>query len=108
MIYHDAKVYNDGSHYIAIPHTVRPSTARKKLIEDTVVSLATHEDSVEQESFLEPQNPHTKDDDNINNNSIEKKAIVLESKLEPIKSKKEVFESLYAKHINLKIKDIKL
>ena len=28
MIYHDAKVYNDGSHYIAIPHTTRPSKPR--------------------------------------------------------------------------------
>ena len=46
MPFAEAKIYFDGSHYIAIPHTVRPSTARKKLIEDTFVSLATLEDRV--------------------------------------------------------------
>ena len=33
MAYGETKVYNDGSHYIAIPHTTRPKRKNKKKIE---------------------------------------------------------------------------
>ena len=36
MAYGEAKVYHDGSHYIAIPHTTRPSKKRYKPEEETV------------------------------------------------------------------------
>ena len=36
MIYGEAKVYFDGSHYIAIPHTIRPSTKRVQTPEEEI------------------------------------------------------------------------
>lgn len=36
MIYRESKVYFDGSHYIAIPHTNRPSSNRRKLVEELI------------------------------------------------------------------------
>ena len=36
MPYGEAKVYFDGSHYIAIPHTERPTKPRKKPIEEEI------------------------------------------------------------------------
>lgn len=36
MIYGEAKVYFDGSHYIAIPHTTRPSTKRVPTPEEEI------------------------------------------------------------------------
>ena len=33
MAYGETKVYNDGSHYIAIPHTTRPKLKKSKKIE---------------------------------------------------------------------------
>ena len=36
MGYAETKVYFDGSHYIAIPHTSRPSRKRYKRFEETV------------------------------------------------------------------------
>lgn len=36
MAYGETKVYFDGSHYIAIPHTTRPSRKRYKMPEETV------------------------------------------------------------------------
>lgn len=36
MIYGEAKVYFDGSHYIAIPHTTRPSTKRVQTPEEEI------------------------------------------------------------------------
>ena len=34
--YPQTKVYNDGSHYIAIPHTEKPYKPRRKVIEEYV------------------------------------------------------------------------
>ena len=45
MIYRESKVYFDGSHYIAIPHTNRPPSNRRKPIEELIE--VRHEQSVE-------------------------------------------------------------
>ncbi len=37
MAYGEAKVYYDGSHYIAIPHTERPKKPRRQKIEKVIV-----------------------------------------------------------------------
>lgn len=36
MIYRESKVYFDGSHYIAIPHTNRPPSSRRKPVEEII------------------------------------------------------------------------
>ena len=36
MAYGECKIYNDGSHYIAIPHTTRPSRKRPKAPEEEI------------------------------------------------------------------------
>lgn len=36
MIYRESKVYFDGSHYIAIPHTNRPPSKRRKPVEEFI------------------------------------------------------------------------
>ena len=36
MIYRETKVYSDGSHYIAIPHTTRPQGRKKPIIENEI------------------------------------------------------------------------
>ena len=36
MAYAEAKIYNDGSHYIAIPHTTRPPTKKKRHEEELI------------------------------------------------------------------------
>ena len=50
MPYPKCKVYNDGSHYIAIPHTTRPKSAkrqhREEIIEVTNTTLNTKNCSV--------------------------------------------------------------
>ena len=47
MPYGETKVYFDGSHYIAIPHTTRPSKKRLPPIEE---EITVYEDSPEQEA----------------------------------------------------------
>ena len=46
MPYGETKVYFDGSHYIAIPHTTRPNLRRIKRPEE-VVTVIENEEGVE-------------------------------------------------------------
>ena len=51
MAYDNAKVYFDGGHYIAIPHTTRPQQKRKEKIEtDKEIELKEIADKVFKES----------------------------------------------------------
>ncbi len=43
MAFGETKVYFDGSHYIAIPHTTRPSKKRPKPMEETITVLEENE-----------------------------------------------------------------
>ena len=49
MAYGETKVYFDGSHYIAIPHTTRPSKKRPKPIEE-LVTVIDEKDEPQMES----------------------------------------------------------
>ena len=50
MPYGETKVYFDGSHYIAIPHTTRPTKRRPKPLEEKIVVV----DKVEEENGEKP------------------------------------------------------
>ncbi|MEG2450564.1 MAG: hypothetical protein RSB09_02400, partial [Clostridia bacterium] len=39
MQFKEVKVYNDGSHYIGIPHTTRPNIPRKEAVEEEISIL---------------------------------------------------------------------
>lgn len=41
MAYGETKVYFDGSHYIAIPHTEKPYRKRRKFIEEEITVTET-------------------------------------------------------------------
>ena len=43
MPYGETKVYFDGSHYIAIPHTTRPNLRRTKTPDETVTIVESEE-----------------------------------------------------------------
>ena len=47
MAFGETKVYFDGSHYIAIPHTTRPSKKRPKPIEELVTVIDEEEPQME-------------------------------------------------------------
>ena len=47
MAYGETKVYNDGSHYIAIPHTTRPKQMKsKKIVTNKEIELKEIADKV--------------------------------------------------------------
>ena len=47
MLFGETKVYFDGSHYIAIPHTERPAKHRRIKLEETITVQDEVKDSVE-------------------------------------------------------------
>ena len=104
MSFGETKVYFDGSHYIAIPHTTRPSKKRKVACEEVITVIQDENvESSEADVVLEPS---TSLENNIeikeeNCENVEEKPQIHEVKKQTIQiTKKELFESLYQKYID--------
>ena len=104
MSYGETKVYFDGSHYIAIPHAVRPTKRRIKPIEEEITIIQDEEtkesfmdENLEEFSSIEEKTDKNteKSEKNVENNEKTTKK-VLKTTL------KELFEVLYKKYIDLK------
>ena len=102
MAYGETKVYFDGSHYIAIPHTTRPSKKRPKPVEE-LVTVIDDNDEPQMEStpsiiddvpFPVGEEFEVEEKDGIfenkQNETIEKKP-----KTERQMTRKEIFEEVY-------------
>lgn len=103
MPYGETKVYFDGSHYIAIPHTTRPAFKRPKPQEEEITVVETHEtqeqSNTEPSAFSEDGNapvPHTE-----NETDTEPTQEKQTSKTERKMTKKQLFDKLYIEYINL-------
>ena len=127
MRYAEAKVYFDGSHYIAIPHTTRPKKKRKIEYEEeiTIIENATNK-GLEDNTFnpltvaenisIFDEKPTTEiKEETLTENITETteiksneqpttECLVIERKL----TKKEFFEELFLKYIDIKRKARKL
>ncbi len=107
--YPETKVYFDGSHYIAIPHTERPFKPRKKHIEEIVSEqnkwpqleeLSAEEAADSPFTENEISAPEEKPDAliGVENNNSPYNMCQITQKL----GKKELFEKFYREHINEK------
>lgn len=109
MGFAEAKVYFDGSHYIAIPHTERFVKKRPKPIEEviTVIQEETEKDPVEQaESSVSIENKVISDN-NLIQITDEETLIDFNNEAKPQKNvkkttRKELFNELYQKYIELR------
>ena len=105
MYFGESKVYFDGSHYIAIPHTTRPNLRKTKKYEE-IVNVIETEEGVEILKVDAPsisQNEENEIFENLDKNE-EKSVKNSEKTVKIVKklTKKEIFEELYAKYIDLK------
>lgn len=108
MPYGECKIYFDGSHYIGIPHTTRPSRRRPKPPEEEIVVTEKEiEPTTETEKNVKAEESAPPNDD---------APIVLEKNIEPSESepepqtepqpkvrtitRKELFDELYQKYLN--------
>lgn len=111
MAFAETKVYFDGSHYIAIPHTTRPIKKRYSPPEELITiedktDVGTNEDTSNVSSVFNDNQATTKTKEgtkttgtnceNSQSKSVEEKHI-LERKL----TRKELFNELYLKYLDL-------
>jgi len=94
MAFAEAKVYFDGSHYIAIPHTTRPGIKKAKPKEEEIIILQ-EDDSIQ--DFVDESSSDAIEIENQEDTEIKKpklKAVAI--------TKKELFEKLYNKYLDKK------
>ncbi len=102
MPYGETKVYFDGSHYIAIPHTERPAKRRRIKLEETITVQDEVKDSVENaEPSISPINEELDDFEEVVED-VSEEAEKVENKPKRTRqlTKKELFNELYTKYID--------
>ncbi len=110
MSYGETKVYFDGSHYIAIPHTERPAKKRPKPIEETLTVIQENDEGSSVDITTEPSVSLEQTDNNFEistNENLEEKTQIETKNSEKLSkntkkmTKKEYFNELYMKFIDL-------
>ena len=112
MPYPKCKIYSDGSHYIAIPHTTRPYKPRRKPREEMIT--VSEESTKLQEQMedsapslgdasipLEENNHEDRGAEQADSGCEKEDASVEKQNNERQMTRKELFEELYEKNINL-------
>ena len=105
MSYGETKVYYDGSHYIAIPHSKRKSRCRLKPVEEQITVVQEDECSATEkatEPFIACVSDETKEIEQVG----ERQEQALQAAAEPLRTeytttKKELFDELYKKYIDI-------
>ena len=102
MSYGECKVYFDGSHYIAIPHTTRPSRRRFRPPEEEIeVTEQEEAQTTEQEETINAEESAPSVDDDAPSSHTEKEEEVEPAVEKKVRSRtmtrKELFEELYQK-----------
>lgn len=105
MSYGECKVYFDGSHYIAIPHTTRPSRRRFRPPEEEIeVTEQEEPQTTEQEEPINAEESAPSIDDDAPSspatNETQLKPTVEQKPKTRTMTRKELFEELYQKHLN--------
>lgn len=108
MPYGECKIYFDGSHYIGIPHTTRPSRRRPKPPEEEIVVTEKEiEPTTETEENVgaEESAPSNDDAPIVLAENIESSESESEPQTEPqpkvrTMTRKELFDELYQKYLN--------
>ena len=107
MAYGGAKVYSDGSHYIAIPHTINPKKPRKVIQEKEVIVNEKNEVVAEYEeisSTLTSNNGRVLEEVEFVDGELKVIKRVVKQKGKRI-SKKALFERLYMDNAVLKARE---
>lgn len=99
-------MYFDGSHYIAIPHTERPQRYRPKPIEEVITVAEAKEEGFDTDKAPEPLISCESDGGEADEQVIaESPNEPLEANTQPLRerqmTRKELFEELYNKYIDL-------
>ena len=92
MPYGETKVYNDGSHYIAIPHTTRPKRKKSKRIKN---ENEVKVDEVAEKVLLENKDKSKKE-----------KVQILEQEVNKILNDKKTAKEFVKAHMDKKLRNL--
>ena len=108
MSYGETKVYFDGSHYIAIPHTERKNKSRPKRIEEQIIVTQEPEGPVT-EKVAEPLIPCMSDETSAIEQVGESREPMPSTPIIKVQTmtRKALFDELYKKYIMLKKRERK-
>ncbi len=101
MAYGEAKVYYDGSHYIAIPHTTRPSKKRPKPIEEFVTVMDEEEPQTKSTPSVIDDVPFDVEEEIVVQEEQVNEIIEEKPKIERKLTRKELFDELYEETKNM-------
>ncbi len=111
MGFRETKVYYDGSHYIAIPHSKRKTRYRPKPVEEHITVVQEGEGSATEkatEPFISCVSDETKENEQVGENQEQASQVEAEPlRVEYTTTKKELFDELYKKYIMLKKRERK-
>lgn len=110
MAFGETKVYYDGSHYIAIPHTERPKRYRPKTVEEEITVVETKEQGSDTDKTTEPLIPCKTDETTDADEVITDGVCEAETAVTPIirerkLTKRELFDELYNEYLDLPKKE---
>ena len=104
MAYGETKVYFDGSHYIAIPHTERPQKPKRYRVEKEI--------TISEKNEIVPNYDEVLSTETLPSGRVLQEIDFVDGKMVPVKkkiqrkgtktSKKALFERLYAENLGLK------
>ena len=100
MSYGECKVYFDGSHYIAIPHTTRPSRRRFRPPEEEIeVTEREEAQTTEQEETINAEESAPSESDDVSSspatNEMQREPTIEQKPKTRTMTRKELFEELY-------------
>lgn len=107
MAYGETKVYFDGSHFIAIPHTTRPSLKRiqrpEELITVTEFAENTQEENSAESTFDEAlsSTENEQETGNLNEETYKEQSLSNKAVKTRTVTRKELFEEFYKESLNL-------
>ena len=107
MPYGECKIYSDGSHFIAIPHTTRPYRKRKKPPEEEITVAETQENTAEGSTFPDNGDVPVPLAENFREQVPEQTANTPQiakkhSQTERKTTRKDLFEELYKSNLDAK------
>ena len=107
MPYGECKIYSDGGHYIAIPHTTNPHRRRKKPPEEEITVIDEPQKAEENGTLSDDENAPVSPAKDIPDEVFESADIVPQNddtgvKTERKTTRKELFEELYAANRSVK------
>ncbi len=102
MPYGEAKVYSDGAHFVAIPHSTNPTRRRKKPPEEEIDVKIKAEEVTSEETSGKEKGVSVEESDASGANDTSSENIIEDKTVVKRMTRKELFEKLYCQSVGMR------